>query len=387
MNRTACIICVAIILLLSVAFPRPTRAIEWQLISPDDLALKDNPKQPGADAMILYREVVIDASKAATDGDSVEEYVRIKVFTQAGVSEGHVNVEFVKENETVPYIAGRTIRPDGSIVKFDGQVLETTIEKFSGLKVLAKTFTLPDVQPGCIIEYIYQRQTKPHYVSSRAWQVSQSMYTREAHFTYIPYTGYGSDLRPMYSTYLLPADAALKEQVTGSYTMVAHDIAGVVEEPLMPPNRAIEARVEFYYQNPDSPSATDPSDHYWGFYAKRWDGELEHFIDKKNALNDELSKLVSSGDPPEVKLRKIYAGVLQIRNLNMEDYKTAKEHKDENLKENNNVEDVLRHGYGYAHQINYLFVGLARAAGFDATEVYVAPRNEELFIPQRNEVS
>ncbi len=377
----------AILALFAMVSAWPVRAMEWQPISPEDLALKDNPKEPGADAMILYREVVVDASKANSDGDNYEEYVRIKVFTQAGVSQGHISIEFVRENEAVPYIVGRTIRPDGTVVKFDGQVLETTIEKFSGIKVLAKTFTLSDVQPGCIIEYIYQKQTKPGYVSSRSWQVSGTMYTREAHFTYIPYTGYGSNLRPMYSTYLLPGDAALKEQVNGSYTMLARDIAGIEEEPLMPPERAIAARVEFYYQNPEFPAATEPTDRYWSFWAKRWDGDVGHFIDKKNALNAELAKLVSPQDSPDVKLRKIYAGVLQIRNLNMEDYKTLKEYKNENLKENNNVEDVLNRAYAYGYQINDLLIGLARAAGFDAAEVRVAPRNVELFLPKRNEVS
>jgi Domain of Unknown Function with PDB structure (DUF3857) len=385
MTRTVRIVCMLVVVSLATLAPRLARATNWQPVSPEDLALKDNPKQPGADAMILYREVIIDASKASSNGESAEEYMRIKVFTQAGVSQGHVNIEFIRENETIPYIAGRTIRPDGSIVKFDGQVLETTLEKTGGLKVLAKTFTLPDVEPGCIIEYIFQRQMKPEYVRDRFWQVSQSIYTREAHFTYIPYTGYGSNLQPVASTYLLPPDAVLKEQVNGSYTMTAHDIAAVVDEPLMPPRRAIAAYVLFHYQSPDSPAATEPSDRYWGFYAKRWDSEQEHFIDKKSALNEELSKLVSASDPPEAKLRKIYAGVLEIRNLNMEDFKTAKEHKNENLKENSNVEDVLKHGYGYAHQINLLFVGLVRAAGFDAAEVYVAPRNEEIFVPQRKE--
>ncbi|HXQ26631.1 MAG TPA: DUF3857 domain-containing protein [Candidatus Acidoferrales bacterium] len=386
MNRMGRISGIAALALLLIASPRSSRATDWQPIAPEDLALKDNPKQPGADAMILYRDVVVNASKANVDGDSVEEYVRIKVFTQAGTKEGHVNIEFVKERQTVPYIAGRTIRPDGTIVKFDGQVLETTVEKVSGVKFLAKSFTLPDVQPGCIIEYIFQRQGKPGVVYDHEWQVSQSMYTREAHFSYFPYTGYGSGLLPMYTSYLLPPDTAPKEQINGSYMMVVHDIPGVVEEPLMPPEKPIESRVAFYYQDPGAPSASEASDHYWNYYAKKWDGDLEHFIDKKNALNQELSKIVSPGDSPEVKLRKIYAGVLQIRNLNMEDFKTAKEHKDENLKENSNVEDVLNRRYAYAREVNYLFVGLARAAGFDATEVYVAPRNEELFLPARNEV-
>jgi hypothetical protein len=71
------------------------RAIDWKPVPPEDLALKDNPKQPGADAMIREPE---------------EEHVRIKVFTQAGVSPSHVNIEFVKEQESIPYLAA----PDDS---------------------------------------------------------------------------------------------------------------------------------------------------------------------------------------------------------------------------------------------------------------------------------
>lgn len=72
--------------------------------------------------------------------------------------------------------------------------------------------------------------------------------------------------------------------------------------------------------------------------------------------------------------------------MDTEDYKVAKETKAENLKENSNVEDVLNHGYAHSQQINYLFVGLARAAGFEAAELYIAPRNAGIFIPTRNEV-
>ena len=387
MNGTGRIIFGGFIFLLGLlGFAAPASATDWQPISPQDLALKDNPKEPGADAMILYREDVIDASKATVGGDSVEEYIRIKVFTQEGTKQGHVEIPFIKETHNVPYIAGRTIKPDGTIVKFDGQVLETTVVKANGVKVLAKTFTLPDVQPGCIIEYKYQEQGQPGLVYGHAWQVSQSDYTREAHFKYVPYTGYGSGLRPMYQTYLLPADVVPKEQIDGSYLMVAHDIPGVVDEPMMPPENMIEARVEFFYQDNGAASPTDPQDKYWNHYAKKWDGQLEHFIDKKNALNQEIAKIVSPGDTPEIKLRKIYARVLKIRNLNLEDYKMQKENKVENLKENSNVEDVLNRDYAYNTQINYLFVGLARAAGFEATEVYVAPRNVDVFAPARKEV-
>lgn len=380
------VVCAVWILVAAVS-PAPA-TVGWLPVPPEDLAMKDNPASPGADAMILYRESVVDTRKTFSDGDSDEEYFRIKVFTKEGTKHGRIEIPFNKEWEDISYVAGRTIRPDGSEVKFDGQVLETTVEKFGGLKILVKTFTLPDVEPGCVIEYKYQRQSKPHYVHDLEWNVTQDIYTREGHFTYIPYTGTGGlGLTPLYRTYLLPADAVPKETVDGHYTMEVHNIPGVEDEELMPPRRTIEARVEFYYQPLDAPSETDPPDKYWNHYGKKWNGELEHFIDKKNALTQELSKSVAPGDSPETKLRKIYARVLQVRNLSQEEYRSEKERKEESLKEPSNAEEALNRGYAYGRQINFLFVGLARAAGFQATEVYVAPRSREVFFPERKEVA
>jgi hypothetical protein len=388
MNRIEKLSACAVILLFAfVAAPRSSRADDWLPIAPEDLAMKDNPKQPGLDAMILYRQVSVDVSKANVAGDAENEYYRIKIFTQEGTKRGHVEVEYNKAYDNVVHVEGRTIKPDGSIVKFDGQVLETTVEKASGLKILAKSFTLPDVQPGCIIEYKYSIQGQPGRVLYWGWTVSQDIYTREAHFTYVPYTGYGSNLRPIARRNRMPADAVLQEQANGSFVMVAHDVPATIEEPLMPPLRPIQARVDFVYEDEDAPSITGPSEKYWNHYAQKWDGYLEKFIDRKKALDAEVTKIVSPGDSPEVKLGKIYLRVQQIRNLDIEDYKSVKEKKDENIKENNNVEDILNRGYGHNRQLNYLCVGLARAAGFEATEVYIAPRNAEVFLAASNDVS
>jgi Domain of Unknown Function with PDB structure (DUF3857)/Domain of Unknown Function with PDB structure (DUF3858) len=362
--------------------------VGWLPISPDDLALKDNPKEPGADAMILYREVNIDARQANVSGDSIEEYVRIKIFTQAGTKFGHVEIPYDQTWETVPYVAGRTILPDGTIKDFDGQVLSSTIARAGQSEFFAKTFTLPDVQPGCIVEYRYDVQSRPGWITNEKWDLSGEMYTREAHFTYYPNDQFGEDgIFPQYRNYLLPTGAKMNENADHSYSMVLHDVSAVVDEPLMPPKAVLEPNVEFYYVMPGRPDPTDPPKKFWSHYAKTWDGEISHFTDKKDALNQELSKIVAVGDSPETKLRKIYARVERIRNLSMEDYRSQKETKAEDLKPDDNVADVLNRGYATGHQINLTFIGLARAAGFDATEVYIAPRNGSLFFANRNEVS
>lgn len=362
--------------------------IDWRPVSSSDLVLKDNPKEPGANAMVLYRASVIDARAATTAGDAVQNYMEIKIFTKAGTQEGHVVIPYDKSFESVPYVAGRTILPDGTIEEFKGQVLDTTLVNGAGFKIFAKTFTLPDVRPGCVIEYKYARQADPQYVHNEEWVLSSNLYTREAHFAYYPYEGAGGmGLTPLASTYLLPASAKLTRQIDGSYKLSVTDVPAVVDEPLMPPKTVIEPRVEFFYLSPGEPDPTESQNKYWNFWAKKWDGEMDHFIGKKSALDQELAKICSPNDSPETKLRKIYARVEKIRNLSMEHRKTQAEDKAENLKPDNSVADVLKRGYAYGHQINLTFIGLARAAGFQATEVYIAPRNSSIFLPKRNEVN
>ena len=147
------------LLLLSLAvyfaLPRLTPAgDDWQPIDPADLALKDNPKAPGADAMILYRDSMVEARTSPP----TSSIIRIKIFTQAGAKRADVEIPFVKGFDDIRDIRARTIRPDGTVVNFGGKPFEKTVVKVSGLKYLAKTFTLPDVQPGCLIEYKYRDQ-------------------------------------------------------------------------------------------------------------------------------------------------------------------------------------------------------------------------------------
>ena len=361
----------------------PVRADDnWLPVAPEDLAMKDNPASPGADAMILYRENIVDASNVYVDGDNDEEYIRIKIFTQAGTKQANVEIPFFKESMKVTDVTGRTILPDGTIVKFDGKVLESTITRKSGYKFLAKTFTLPDAQPGCIIEYKYREQGDPQILHNLEWIVSQDIFTREAHFTMKPYpepTGF----YPFYRPYNLPADAQMKEEKAGVYTMVVHNIQPIVDEPLMPSEEALESRVEFYYKDSNN---NEPADKFWTRQAKKWNGEFEHFIDKKDVLQGEVAKTVSPGDAPEVKLAKLYARAQQIRNLDEEDAKTQKELKDESIKPNSNVADLVSRGYGHDQEINFFFAGLVRAAGFQAQEVRISPVTGEIFSPASEDI-
>jgi len=65
-------------------------------------------------------------------------------------------------------------------------------------------------------------------------------------------------------------------------------------------------------------------------------------------------------------LRKLYARAQQVRNTSFEVEKSEQEQKREKEQGINNVEDLLKAGQRERAAINWLFVGLARAAGFQA---------------------
>jgi Domain of Unknown Function with PDB structure (DUF3857) len=384
MNRAQRFVCsLAVLCAVACIFPRAKSSAgdDWLPIPPEDLALKDNPASHGANAMILYRSSDVNEKYVNTDGGYVNNYIRIKIFTQEGTEQGNVEIAFFKESQDIKDLRARTIKPDGTVVNFEGKPFEKTIEKRSGEKFLAKTFTLPDVQPGSIIEYKWRLQYRPEYLFRHYWVLSSELYTREGHFSILPYQSSYQYFPLYFRQYALATKVTPTPKPDGTYSFTVHDIPGIEDEAYMPPLETIESRVEFYHLDVDVPTS-ETQDHFWARTEKKWNDDLDHFINKKSALEQELSRIVSPSDSPEIKLRKIYARVQQMRDLNMEIAKSAKEQKAESLKKNSNVEDMLHHGYGTGLEMNYLFIGLARAAGFDAADVRVAPRNVSFFYPQ-----
>lgn len=381
MNRSVRLtwgVCILLVLLLGfvISARRIDAAEDWLPIPPEDLALKDNPKQPGADAMVLYRQVDVDSKNS-----TVNNYIRIKIFTTAGVkSQSDIELEYDKAEESIQAVRGRTIQPDGSIADFDGKTFDKEVVKGAGIKYLAKTFTMPNVQPGSIIEYKFREQYDDRYYWSLGWTVQYDLFTRLARFSIKPDEYAPFPLRSRF--YNISTNVAIQKQAGNVYSLEIHDAPGIENEPLMPAPSSLRSRVEFFYPDQGVPS-NETTEQYWKRIGKVWNDQVDKFVDKKKELASEVAQVVSPSDSPEVKLRKLYDRTLKIRNLDMEDEKSQKEEKQEQIKPNNNADDVLKHGYGHIPEINEVLIGLARAAGFEATEVRVASRNQRIFYPQR----
>jgi hypothetical protein len=349
-------------------------AIGFQPVNPDELKMTAESKAPGAPAIILYREVDRD-DRGRTAHEDV--YFRIKILTEEGRKYADIEIPFFKEEGSVVNIHARTIEPDGSIVAFSGKAFDKSIVKARGVKYMAKTFTLPDVRVGSVLEYYYTTDLSEDFIINSRWILSNELFTKNAKFSLRPYT---SDYAPINVRWiwnqLPPGTVAPVEGPDHVITMAASDIAAFQTEDYMPPENELKSRVDFIYTDDFVEKDVDK---YWKKVGKKLNDQMESFVGKRKAMEQALAGIVSPSDSPDVKLQKIYARVQQIRNTSYEVAKTEEEQKRSKEKEPDNVESIWKKQYGNGQQLTWLFLALARAAGFDASGVWLADRRNYFF--------
>jgi hypothetical protein len=345
--------------------------VAFQPVSPDELKMTSEPLAPGAPAVILFREVDRDDNGHTSHEDN---YLKIKILTEDGRKYADVEIPFVKGNNDVIAVHARTTRPNGSVAEFDGKVFEKTIVKARGLKYLAKTFTLPDVEVGSIIEFAYTYDFKEYSLNDSHWILSQDLFTRTAQFSLKPYHEFPWTVS--WRPYLPTGTNPPQEGPDHIIRLEAHNVAAFQTEDFMPPENEMKARVDFIYS--DEPFEKDV-DKYWKKVGKRLNDQLELFVGKRKAMEEAVATIVSPSDVPEVKLQKIYDRVQQLRNTSYELSKTEQEQKREKEKEATNVEEVWKRGYAGGGSLTWLFLGLVRAAGFEAYGVWASDRRNYFF--------
>jgi hypothetical protein len=351
-------------------------ATGFRPVNPEELKMTSEPAAPGAPAIILYRELYRDDNAQVGHEDN---YYRIKILTEEGRKYGDVEIPFYSGSGNVVGVHARTIKPDGTIVDFDGKVFTKSLVKAREEKYLAKTFTLPAVQVGCVIEYFYTLDLQENLIFDSHWILSNELFTKAASFSLKPHT---SSYRSWYWRYLAqnmpPGEPAAEKGPDGILRLKVINIPAFPEEDFMPPADELKARVDFTYSL-DEPEPD--ANRFWAKVGKRLDGNLESFIGKRKAMEEAVSEIVGPNDPPEVKLQKIYARVQQMRNTSYEVRKTEEEEKREKEKPPMNVEEVWKRGYADGGQLTWLYLALVRAAGFEAYGVLAADRENYFFNP------
>jgi Domain of Unknown Function with PDB structure (DUF3857)/Transglutaminase-like superfamily len=356
-----------------------SKAQDFRPATPEELAMKTAPNDAGADAVILDWVRVDDDTVSVSS-----EYYRIKILTEEGKKRAEIELPYVPGYPLygkVTDLSARTIRPDGTIVPFDGKVYDKVLYKARRNSVRAKTFTFADVQPGSIIEYRYILRWTEGYIGNTYWPLQRDIPLTHAKLQLQPANTegqYGS-----FFTYFGLPPGVVPKRNKNVYDLEVSNIPALRKEAFMPPEEQLRARVNFYYTD-----SRVTLENFWPNQTRVFAEEIEKFIAKGGKAE---AQRLSAGETDRMALlQKLYAHIQSLRNLSYEDEKSEQEIKRERIKEARNAEDVLKKGSGFRTELNRAFVALARSAGFEADAVRVAPRDEYFFsdkLPDASQMS
>lgn len=367
-----------LVLFVSVIGMSPMRAAaaeDWKAVDPAELALKTPTVEKEADAEGLFWEVRIDDSP---DGDLIfTHYLRVKVFTERGrESQSKIDLpfgNFYGGEVKIKDIAARTIKPDGSIVELKKEdIFERTIVKVSGLKVKARSFAMPSVEPGCIIEYRWREVRVNRTAHYLRLQFQRDIPVRRVQYIIKPYDYEGLSFNSV--TMHGQSQPWVKEK-NGFYSTTMTNMPAMQEEAYMPPEDQVKTWMLVYYKRGDAqPDATK----YWNEIGKTFYEDNKSLIKPNDEVKKLAASLIAEAKTDDEKLQRLFDYCrTNIKNTNNDASGLTAEER-EKVKENKTPADTLKRGIGNGRDIDTLFAALANAAGFDA-RIALSPDRGDLF--------
>jgi hypothetical protein len=372
-------VCLALLLVTLFAAPAAQAFGEkdWKPIDPAHLALAAPVVEPDADAEAIFWEVRVDQD--ADEGMVLSHYVRIKVFNDRGrESQSKIDILAPKVRSyeiKIKDISARTIKSDGTVIELKKEdIFERMVVKVSGVKIKAKTFAMPSVEPGSIIEYRW-REIRPSALLYEEFEFARDIPVQTVKYLIKPFSTPGFSMGMRAQTFQTGMTPFQKEK-DGFYSMTLNNIPAFREEPRMPPEHAIRPWMLVFYSADDKPAAQ-----VWKDYGR----EIYESHKSSMKVNDEIKRAAAEATAgattDEEKLDRIFTFVrTKVKNVFNDGSGFTPELLDK-LKVNKNPSDTLKRGTGNWHDIDMLFAALATAAGFEARVAKVTNRSEVFFDP------
>jgi len=350
---------------------------QWKPVDPAHVELKAPMVEKDADAEALFWEVYF---RDEVDGGNLRSvfyhYIRLKVFNERGV-ERHGKVDILYSSRgNVRDIAGRTIKPDGTIVELKKDaVFDREIIRLSGIKLKAKSFAMPAVTPGAIVEYRWVEQ-RPFSGYTRL-QFQRDFPVQHVKYYIKPSSALGSVGFGMRSITFHANQTPFVKEKDGYVSAGMSNVPAFHEEPRMPPEDQVRPWMLLYYSDKDK---LDPA-RFWKDYGKSVYEDNKGVMKVNDDVRKAATEAVGDASTPEQKLERLLAFVrTKIKNVN-DDATAMTEQERKKLKDNRNPGDTLKRGYGDGRDVDLLFAAMATAAGFETRVINLPDRGDIFFDP------
>jgi hypothetical protein len=263
------------------------------------------PKQedhPNASAFALLQ---YSSREMLNDGTTIHKNIsRYKIFNERGYYLATKSIGYREGYEKVKILFANTIRPDGTVVPLEEKDIGdstpySAYELYTDIK--EKKFTMPAIEPNCIVEYAYEvRHTKPvlsydlynRFFVQTDIPINEDVLeiilpkSRELHIAY-----FKTDIKPKVEE----ADGKIK------YTFKNLNEAEIIPEPKMPDKYDKEVFPQFYCWTLSN----------WNTISKWYSGLTKEQMQSDAELESFTKALIANKTSNEDKIRAIFYFVAQ----------------------------------------------------------------------------
>ncbi len=352
----------------------------WRPVSTAEIQSKNPLVEPDADAEAIFWEVKIDDSHSDL---SMSHYVRVKIYSERGREKySKFDIPFTKKIK-IKDLAARVIRADGSTVEVTkNDIFEREIIKVGGQKIKAKSFAVPNIEPGVIIEYRYREVIEDAGANGMQLPFQRDIPIQKLSYYYKP----AHKEPPSYQSYNF-TDTKFVEDKDGYWLASRTDVPSLKEEPRMPPDDMVRAWmlvtgvqvIDFGSFSFHFKESSDPWQYWAGFSSSR--GEITKWMNKDNKdITKTAMDIAAGATTTDEKLKRIYEFCqTQINNTSYDT--TLTDEMRAKLPKTKAVNDILKRRSGSILEIDYLFGALAHALGFETAVAFTGNRSKVFFTP------
>ena len=367
-------VCLVLVVLLTSG---QASAQQWAPIDPADLSLKAPRVDPSADAEVLLWEVsVTDDTELDDLNTAFNHYIRIKVFNDRGrESEGKVELPFTNQRR-VRDIRGRTIAPDGTVTELAGSdVRERTIIEAGGVKVKVKSFVMPAVVAGSILEYRWREIRDGELAHELVLPLQREIPVQTVRYLIKPLpelAQVGYTMRT--AAFNLKAQPEISKGPNGFAQVQVRNLSAARTESYMPHELAVRAWLFLYYADSDF---DQPEQRFWAAWSKAMFDVYENELKTNNDIKQAAIEATRSAMTLDDKI----AALVKLTRKRVQRIDTDTASATGGRKPNEGARDTLKKGTGTGQDAVVLFTALANAAGLEARLAVLPDREEFVAAP------
>lgn len=365
---------------LCFTFSVPGVAADWAPIDEDLLALSEPRLDPDADAEAIFWDVrIADRMQGDMPQTFEDQYVRIKIFTERGV-EKYSTVDLATVRKTsITTLLGRTIKPDGTIVELEkATIFERDVVKAGDVRVRTRSFSMPNVEVGDIIEYQWREITDNSFANYQRLYFQRDIPTWKITYHVKPSEMAGRLGYIMQSQAYNVTHSGFQPEPQGYFATYVEDAPAFTEEPYMPPGDQVRSWLLLYY----SLRGDTDAEKFWNKHGKELYSEYHKDMKPDGTIKKAVASIVDAADDDAAKVDKILQFCrTEIQDIYHDRFGVSAEQRAD-MKENKGPGDTYERRMGTSYQINMLFGSLLEAAGLEV-RVAQLPRRDDRFFDER----